>query len=355
MRWLGKHWIAATGLFISGLYVYLQLLQWEKHGDDFMLIAANIVVTAVLWLILLILILRNLRKPSDQRRRSASFYDDDPHYQTVRDHKFRNQTVELDGKRFEDCEFENATLMFNGNAPTEILDPAFSGTLQIGSHDPAINQFVTISELIRSVPQVAKFDCVLVDTAGHEKKKISSWTRIQFRPRREDEANKEATKPKEDHLCNALKAIANKDSEKLNDRIQQISQRIEFHFGHGADPSLDVITELWNGSVFDLVNFGEISGHATYASRQLAGDPRIIDSVEPIILNLRHGQKVTFTVRQYLSIEMADSMQANRDRQIAIDFENIAVTFKMAPFPEFSNQSFRWFGPRFAIEDTVRV
>lgn len=161
--------------------------------------------------------------------------------------------------------------------------------------------------------------------------------------------------PKPDAACEALKAIVNADAEKLTERIKQISQRVEFHYNPGTDPSLDIITELWNGSVFELVNFGEISGHVTYTGRQLAGDPRIIASVEPIVLSLHHAGTVTFIVRQYLSSETADMMEANRHRQIAINFESVCVRFKVLPFLVEGTTSFAWYGPRFAIEDTVRV
>jgi hypothetical protein len=112
--------------------------------------------------------------------RGASFSDDDPRYATVRNHTFRNETVELDGKRFEDCEFENSTILFHGRAPTEIIDPTFKGSLQIASDDPAINNFIGLSELLRRFPHVAKFDCVVIDDHGHKKQQLSSWTRVKF-------------------------------------------------------------------------------------------------------------------------------------------------------------------------------
>ena len=54
MRSLAKHWATLCGLFLSGLYVYLQLVVWKKHGDDLMLTAANILVTCSLWAVLLV-------------------------------------------------------------------------------------------------------------------------------------------------------------------------------------------------------------------------------------------------------------------------------------------------------------
>ena len=113
---------------------------------------------------------------------TAAFEEDNPHFKMVRNHKFTNETVELDGKRFEDCEFENTTILFHGNAPTELINPKFRGSLQILSDNPAINNFITLSEILRSAPHVAKFDCVSIDEAGHKKQAISSWTRLRFKP-----------------------------------------------------------------------------------------------------------------------------------------------------------------------------
>ena len=58
MRWLEKHWLGLAGVAMSALYIYLQLLVWQKHGDDLRLTAANIVVTIGLWIILLCAIAR---------------------------------------------------------------------------------------------------------------------------------------------------------------------------------------------------------------------------------------------------------------------------------------------------------
>jgi hypothetical protein len=61
MDWLKRHWVAICGLFLTGLFIYLQLLQWKRHGDDLMLTAASIVVTALLWVTLVAAALRYRR------------------------------------------------------------------------------------------------------------------------------------------------------------------------------------------------------------------------------------------------------------------------------------------------------
>jgi len=147
-----------------------------------------------------------------------------------------------------------------------------------------------------------------------------------------------------------------RDAANLRSMIRQYNQRIEFHFTPSSDPYLEIITELWNGSVFELVSFGEITGHVTYAGRQLAGEPRVVVSVEPPVLNLYHGDSVILVVRQYLSSQVADAMVAARDRGIAIDFGSVFVSFKVLPLDGITKKDiYMWQGPRFAIEDAKRV
>jgi hypothetical protein len=150
--------------------------------------------------------------------------------------------------------------------------------------------------------------------------------------------------------------MAEDDAKNIRKRVCELNQRKEFHFRSGSDPYIDIITELWNGSVFQLVSYGEISGHVTYSGKQLAGEPRVIVSVEPPLLSLHHGDSVTLTVRQYLSAQVADMMEANRNRGIAIDFESVFVSFKILPLDHRTKMDrFTWQGPRFAIEDATRA
>jgi hypothetical protein len=150
--------------------------------------------------------------------------------------------------------------------------------------------------------------------------------------------------------------MVKEDVEKINKRVREISQRKEFHYGSGSDPYIDIITELWNGSVFQLVSFGEIAGHVTYAGKQLAGEPRVMVSVEPPLLSVGHSESVILTVRQYLSAQVAGTMEANRNRGVAIDFESVFVSFKILPPPGFAKLgTYKWQGTRFAIEETTRV
>jgi hypothetical protein len=66
MDWLRKHGSAITGLFLSGLYIYLQLLEWKRHGDDLMLTAVSVIVTVILWTVLIVEIVSYRRRGSGE-------------------------------------------------------------------------------------------------------------------------------------------------------------------------------------------------------------------------------------------------------------------------------------------------
>lgn len=56
-------WILAIPTtLLAALWFFIQLLQWKKHGDDFMLTVANIVVTVLLWVLVALVIIRYWRK-----------------------------------------------------------------------------------------------------------------------------------------------------------------------------------------------------------------------------------------------------------------------------------------------------
>jgi hypothetical protein len=147
--------------------------------------------------------------------------------------------------------------------------------------------------------------------------------------------------------------MAEEDAKKMGERVPQISQRKEFHFDPTSDPYIDIITELFNGSVFDLVTFGEIGGHVNYAGGELATAPRVLGQ-SPVMVRIKHGEAKTVTVRQSLSSTVADTMVANWNRGIAVNFESVSVSFTMFS-PVGPSQTYRWWGPRFTLDEATRV
>jgi len=192
-----------------------------------------------------------------------------------------------------------------------------------------------------------------------------AWQKLQWanaeRERLEGEVRKwkdlaEQQTGRSQEITREIQELVNNDAENVRSRVRQQNQHIEFHFEPTSDPYVEIITELWNGSVFRLVNLGEITGHVTYAGKQLAGDPRVVAPVEPPLINLGHGESVTLIVRHYLSSQVAETMEANRNRGATINFESVFVPFKIMPLDGLTKMDeYRWQGPRFAIEDAKRI
>lgn len=52
-------YVAVPALILAGLWFYIQLLQWKKHGDDYTLTVINIAVTLLLWTFAIVTIIRS--------------------------------------------------------------------------------------------------------------------------------------------------------------------------------------------------------------------------------------------------------------------------------------------------------
>ncbi len=68
-------------------------------------------------------------------------YDADQKLERIIRHTFTNTTVELDGKSFEDCRFENVTLMFHGTAPFALINVTLAGSIKTATDNKAIRNF----------------------------------------------------------------------------------------------------------------------------------------------------------------------------------------------------------------------
>lgn len=52
--WMQRHWQFLILLLIATLPIYLDLLQWKKHGDDFVVAAISLVVSILFWVFALL-------------------------------------------------------------------------------------------------------------------------------------------------------------------------------------------------------------------------------------------------------------------------------------------------------------
>ncbi|MGX9693783.1 hypothetical protein ACTJNK_25840 [Achromobacter anxifer] len=59
--------------------------------------------------------------------------------ETIQNRTFRDETVEIDGKIFRNCRFENVILKYSGEQPFSLQDSQFHGSLQFFFAGPAAN------------------------------------------------------------------------------------------------------------------------------------------------------------------------------------------------------------------------
>jgi hypothetical protein len=65
-----------------------------------------------------------------------------PKQEAVYERSFVNETVEVDGKLFDRCHFENVKLLYHGRGPVSFNDSELKGSVMFGSDNIAINQFM---------------------------------------------------------------------------------------------------------------------------------------------------------------------------------------------------------------------
>lgn len=79
---------------------------------------------------------------------------------------FTNEIVQLDGKRFRRCVFENVRLQFAGVKPFDLVDVQFRGTVQLESGSKPLNDALKLAALIHS--QSSEVEYGEVDPDGRQ-------------------------------------------------------------------------------------------------------------------------------------------------------------------------------------------
>lgn len=74
--------------------------------------------------------------------------------QTIRHHRYTNETVDVDGKLFDQCIFENATLAYHGQGPVTFIKSQFKGTIALQTDHAAAKVYLALTSFLRSLPGV---------------------------------------------------------------------------------------------------------------------------------------------------------------------------------------------------------
>ena len=88
-----SHIWGAASLVMAAVLLIVQLLQWKRHGDDFIFVGIGMVVTVLVWAICVYAIMRNVK----DARRASSLH---AQIQTLKD----NQRTELEGLRSQNAD-----------------------------------------------------------------------------------------------------------------------------------------------------------------------------------------------------------------------------------------------------------
>jgi hypothetical protein len=88
--------------------------------------------------------------------------------ETIYAKSFLNETVELDGKHFDRCHFENVKLLYHGLGPVSFNGSDFKGQVWVGSDNIAIRDFgIMNAELTRVAPLIQLHQWVEMDKNGN--------------------------------------------------------------------------------------------------------------------------------------------------------------------------------------------
>jgi hypothetical protein len=82
---------------------------------------------------------------------------------------YRNESVQIDGKKFDHCNFENVTFIYAGVAPTDLVECHFTGTTYLKTSSDALKGYMVLQEQLRKMAavQTGSFFVAGVDANGN--------------------------------------------------------------------------------------------------------------------------------------------------------------------------------------------
>jgi len=89
-------------------------------------------------------------------------------YKMVRNEKYMNESILLDGHRYENCRFTNVTFIWNGSAPFELINCDREGAFRLTSRNDVINTTLNLLEGFQFLGNISSnpdlHDLLRVDT-----------------------------------------------------------------------------------------------------------------------------------------------------------------------------------------------
>ena len=145
----------------AGLVIALATALWERlrhQSVDWYGIAALFLLTSITFYLLFYLLAKKtpLRKKTD----SGPAVNNDwreiwskPRLELISGQNYVNKTIDVDGKSFRDCIFENVTFMFHGTAPADFVGTnRIMGGFSIDTDHPVAMLYSKLQRFARSIP-----------------------------------------------------------------------------------------------------------------------------------------------------------------------------------------------------------
>lgn len=155
------------GVILAGIQVIQGIKHPEKIGaaTPWIVIVSLFTVSALLFIV-------GIHKSTKSREPAApptldSFTN--PTWEIVSNHKFVNESIEVDGKSFRNCAFHNVTFLFHGSAPTEFAPGknSFSGSIVLTTdHLPTV-AWGTLQHMFAQIPGAKVGIPAPFDEKGH--------------------------------------------------------------------------------------------------------------------------------------------------------------------------------------------
>jgi hypothetical protein len=127
-------------------------------------------------------LVKEAERKSDTGSTSRKYAEDksdpfvNPQWQMVEGKTFTNETIELDGKLFYQCEFINARFVYRGTAPCDMRKCAVTGSVVLETENGAIRCYTHLERIIEAMGKVVH---VSVDKDGKSKPIVPNVTEIK--------------------------------------------------------------------------------------------------------------------------------------------------------------------------------
>jgi len=143
----GMFVLAAALALIAIFWQQIRLQIPDRTDDVFVFLATS----RIAWFVMFVLCIGIIGTITRARNAYSPIFNYDQNLKQIRNRTFRNETVEIDGREFIDCTFDNVQFRYDGKAIPRFTNVHFklNGTYAIASQNSAIAHAMIILDAIQ--------------------------------------------------------------------------------------------------------------------------------------------------------------------------------------------------------------